>query len=110
MRLRAPSVPLITVDPYFSVWSPADRLTDTATRHWTNRPMQIDGTATIDGVTYRFMGDKNADTIPAMEQLSLDVEALTTTYVFCAAGVELTVLFTTPIIPTDYYLISRPVS
>ena len=110
MRLRAPSVPLITVDPYLSVWSPADRLTDTTTRHWTNKPMTICGTATIDGVTYRFMGDKNADTVPAMEQISLDIEALTTTYIFRAGGVELTALFTTPIIPTDNYLISRPVS
>ena len=110
MRMRAPSVPLITVDPYFSVWSPADRLTDTTTRHWTNRPMVFDGTAEIDGVLYRFMGDKNADSVAAMEQISLDIEAFTTTYVFRAGGVELTVLFTTPIMPDDNYMISRPVS
>ncbi|MBO5270819.1 MAG: DUF5127 domain-containing protein, partial [Clostridia bacterium] len=110
MRMRAPSVPLITVDPYFSLWSPADRLTDTVTRHWTNRPMTFDGTAEIDGVVYRFMGDKHADRIPAMAQIALDVEAFTTTYVFCAGGVELTVLFTTPVMPDDNYMISRPVS
>jgi hypothetical protein len=45
-----------------------------------------------------------------MEQISLDIEAFTTTYIFRAGGVELTALFTTPIIPTDNYLISRPVS
>ncbi len=107
MLLRPPSVPLITVDPYFSLWSPADRLTDTHTCHWTNRPQTLQGVATIDGEEYRFIGNKN---IPAMRQVSLEVEAFTTTYVFEAAGVELTALFTTPILPDDNYLISRPVS
>ena len=110
MILRPPSVPLITVDPYFSLWSPADRLTDTTTRHWTNRPMTVCGIATIDGVDYRFMGDQNAKDIPAMRQIFLDVEAFTTTYIFEAGGVELTALFTAPILPNDNYLISRPVS
>ena len=99
MILRPPSVPLITVDPYFSLWSPADRLTDIHTCHWTNRPMNLQGVATIDGVEYRFIGTKNADKLPAMRQVTLDVEAFTTTYVFEAAGVELTALFTTPILP-----------
>ncbi len=110
MKLRIPSVPLITVDPYFSVWSPADRLSDVTTCHWSNRPMTMIGEATIDGVTYRFMGARQDGQVMAMEQVRLDVEALTTTYVFRAAGVELTALFTTPTIPSDEYLISRPIS
>ena len=108
MRLRAPSYPLITVDPYFSVWSPADKLTDTNTVHWTGKPNKIIGTAVIDGKEYRFMGaDEN---IPAMKQISVDVEAFSTKYVFEKDGVRLTLIFTTPLIPDDLYLLSRPVS
>lgn len=99
MRLRPPSVPLITVDPYFSVWSPADRLTDTPTVHWTGKPNTIVGTAEIDGTTYRFMGKKNrADDTPALTQTSRDCDTFTTSYTFEGAGVILSLTFSTPLL------------
>lgn len=109
MKLRAPSVPLITVDPYFSVWSPADRLTDVATEHWTGKPNTMTGVATIDGKDYFFMGRSNR---PAeyMTQTALNITALTTEYKFTAGGVELTANFSTPLLPDDYYYFTRPVS
>ena len=55
-RLRLPAVPLITNDPYFSIWSPYDHLMDGTTRHWTNMEKPIDGLLRVDGVAYRFLG------------------------------------------------------
>lgn len=110
MNLRAPSYPLITVDPNFSVWSPADRLTDVDTEHWTASPMKICAVATVDGVEYRIIGNPAGNTVPPMTQVKVDLSAFTTTYVFEEAGVRLTLRFTSPILPDDLYLLSRPVS
>ena len=97
-KLRAPSVPLVTIDPYFSVWSPADRLTDRDTTHWTGRANLVLGVATIDGAAYRFIGRGPE---PAMEQTGLDITATSSTYTFRAAGVELVADFTSPLLLDD---------
>ena len=110
MRLRAPSYPLITIDPYFSVWSSADKLTDEDTVHWTGHPNVISGIAEIDGKEYRIIGATNNETIPAMKQVSVDCNAFSTTYVFEENGVRLKLIFTSPILPNDLYMLSRPVS
>ena len=57
--LRLPSVPLVVSDPYFSIWSPYDQLTDGSPRHWTNDEKPLEGLLRVDGKTYRFMGVKN---------------------------------------------------
>ena len=110
MRLRPPATPLITVDPYFSVWCEADRLNEKDTVHWTAKKHPIKGYLTVDGVDYRFIGGECAEGEPILTQVASDMDALTSTYVFEGAGVELTVLFTTPLLPYDFYYLSRPVS
>ncbi|MFA6834306.1 MAG: DUF4964 domain-containing protein, partial [Bacteroidaceae bacterium] len=56
-QLRAPSVPLITSDPYLSIWSPYDELTSGNTEHWTGTEYPLLGVLRVDGKTYRFMGE-----------------------------------------------------
>jgi hypothetical protein len=106
---RPPAVPLIAHNPYFSVWSMADKLTDQNTKHWTGRPQPIFGLARIDGKTWRFMGDDPRE-LPAMEQTGLQVTPTHTIYQFQAGQVSLTVTFFTPAFPKDLDVLSRPVT
>lgn len=105
----APATPLVTCDPYFSIWSPADRLTDADTAHWTGKPHRLTSLASIDGKVYRLMGKEPADA-PALEQKSVTISMTQTTYEFAGDGVKLTLTFTTPALPEDIDLLSRPIT
>jgi Domain of unknown function (DUF4965)/Domain of unknown function (DUF1793)/Domain of unknown function (DUF5127)/Domain of unknown function (DUF4964) len=106
---RPPAVPLVAYDPYFSIWSMSDKLTDSNTRHWTGTEQPLTGLARIDGSNYRFMGATPRQ-VPAMPQVTMRVTALHTVYSFEAAGVSLTVTFFTPDFPRDLDTLSRPVT
>jgi hypothetical protein len=104
---RPPAVPLVANNPYFSVWSMADRLTDDVTRHWTGSPQSIAGLVRIDGKPYRIIGSEPRR-IPAMDQRSLQVLSTRTIYEFEAAGIAITLTFMTPALPYDLDVMSRP--
>ncbi len=106
---RPPAVPLVAHNPYFSVWSMADKLTDQNTKHWTGRQQPFHGLARIDGKTWRFMGEDPRE-LPAMEQTSLEVTPTHTIYQFQGEQVQLTVSFFTPAFPKDLDVLSRPVT
>ncbi|MDD4009336.1 MAG: DUF4965 domain-containing protein [Fermentimonas sp.] len=55
-KLRAPSYPLVTIDPYFNAWSNANNLYDDQVRHWTEKEFPLIGALRVDGNVYRFMG------------------------------------------------------
>lgn len=106
MKMRIPSVPLIAVDPYFSVWS-HDTLTDRFPTHWTGSRNAMLGTLCVDGERFRFLGLSGH---PALPQVSLDMDAMTTTVVYQNDKIRLTARFTSPLLITDLYYASRPVS
>ncbi|NLB44406.1 MAG: DUF5127 domain-containing protein, partial [Clostridiaceae bacterium] len=113
---RPPAVPLVTVDPFFSIWSFSDTLAGDVTRHWTGRPHSLLGLVRIDGQTYRFMGLETEDRsrpvgeLPTLEQTGLAVRATQTTYTFAGAGIRLEASFMAPLLPDDLELVSRPVN
>ncbi len=107
MKLRPPAIPLITIDPFFSVWSFTDKLYDSNTVHWTGSPQKMKGIVTIDGEDFRFMGVGNEKII---EQASFDYNALSTYYTFSNEKIILTLAFTSPLLPDDLDIMSRPVS
>src|SRR5882757_6757381 len=112
---RPPAAPLIANDPYFSVWSMADKLTDAPTKHWSEAAQPMTGLIRIDGHPFRWMGTQprqrpSLSRIDAMQQDALEVTPLHTRYRLSASGVELRVSFFTPSFPQQLDVLSRPVT
>ena len=108
MKLRAPAVPLITVDPYFSVWSRDTAINMEKPVHWTGSPNYMLGSVTVDGKKQVFLG-YNRD-CRKIKQVSLSIDALSTTAVFENDTIVLKAVFTTPLFPDEMHTLSRPVS
>jgi len=110
---RPPAVPLVTHDPYFSLWSMANALTDEPTKHWTGTPHQLHSVIRIDGSAYRLMGTGVSrrfpdEQLPALRQESVAVLPTRSVYRFAGEGVRVTLTFLTPALPQDLELLSRP--
>lgn len=55
-QLRAPAYPLVTHNPYQSIWSMGNELNSSATKHWTGKAHSLTGIVKVDGELYRFLG------------------------------------------------------
>ena len=109
LPFRPPAVPLVTFNPYLSIWSEADHLTDNATRHWTRREHSLVSLIRIDGKAYRLMGNDPAD-VPALPQVGLQVTPTRSIYEFDDGQVHVTLTFMTAALPHDLEVLARPLS
>jgi hypothetical protein len=107
--LRAPATPLIVHDPYFSVWSTYDHLTDGPTRHWTGSAQPINGIIRVDGKSWRYLGDADKS-LPALEETHRDITPTRTMVTLENPQIELRLCFLTPALPNDLDLMARPVT
>ncbi len=117
MKIKACSAPLITVDPYFSVWSPSDELNGNYTCHWTGRRHSLLGMVRVDKKVYTFLGSAlptelvtyryEPDKLP---QTGMEITPTASIYTFENDVLKLNVTFRTPLLLDDPVLFSRPVS
>jgi hypothetical protein len=107
--LRPPAVPLVACDPYFSIWSPGDKLTDVDTTHWTGKPHRLTSQVHIDGKPFRVIGQEPSS-VPALPQTKVEVLPTRTISTYEGAGIRLNLTFLTPALPDDIDILSRPVT
>jgi Glutaminase A six helical-hairpin domain/Domain of unknown function (DUF5127)/Domain of unknown function (DUF4964) len=109
LEVRPPAVPLVTHDPYFCIWSMADKLTDEWPKHWTGKPNGMMAMVMVDGKPFRVMGPEWRR-VPALTQTSVRVYPTRTVYIFTGAGIEVTLTFLSPLLIRDLDIMSRPVT
>ena len=105
--MHLPSYPLITVDPYFSIWSRNNNLSEGDTELWCGMKKRLTGLITVDSVTYSFLGQAQAEPIP---QTACTVTPFATEYTFATEHLRLKVTFWTPLLFEDLHLMSMPCS
>lgn len=106
---RPPAVPLVQNDPFFSVWSCADRLTDCETTHWSGKPQPLGITLVADGEEYRLCGVKPED-CPALEQASTEVRPTQTICRFVKDSLRVELRTSTFKLAGDLDRFTRPVT
>ncbi|MCU0770998.1 MAG: DUF4965 domain-containing protein [Verrucomicrobia bacterium] len=106
---RPPAVPLVTHDPYLSIWSCGDTLNGIETAHWTRTLQPLNCMIRINGEAFRLMGTQPKDVKP-FPQTSVRVWPTRTVYEFANGKVRATLTFLTPALPSDLDLLSRPLT
>ena len=111
MKIKT-SIPLITVDPFFSIWSCSDNLHDEPTRHWCGKASPIFSAVRHKNTLYFLAGMKkdNNQLSSKVRQTGLNVTPLSTEYTFENHIFKAVLTFTTPLLLDRPDIMSRPVS
>lgn len=105
------AVPLIVADPFLSVWSHSEVLTDDVTKHVGGTTHPLEGYVEVDGRLYRFLGTESFDVVGRIAgwdaeagvavQKAVHVTPTQTYVTLEAAGVRFTVVFAAPQLVDD---------
>ena len=116
-QFRPCSVPLFSVDPFFSIWSDGDNLYDAVTKHWSGRRNPVTAGVFVDDKLYRLMGEfacdgdrRSVSFEPFIPQKSLCVMPTRTIYEFENNIIYVKLTFTTAFLPDRLDIASRPVA
>ena len=112
MKIRPAAVPLITVDPFLSVWSCANALGNNATQHWSGKDNPIYTGVVING-KFRPFSAVNSDGLTVrhpIPQTGLKVTPTSSIYTFENNELKATLTFTTPLLLDRLDIMTRPVS
>ena len=115
---RPPSVPVVSCDPFFSIWSPSENPAASDTEIWFGAKQPIRVFVTLDGVKYRIMGgkadlqwrDRGGD-VPALRFAGCEVRPLTSVFRLTDGfGRNVTLECMTPKFTDNLDVFSRPVA
>ncbi|KAF2720917.1 DUF1793-domain-containing protein, partial [Polychaeton citri CBS 116435] len=107
---RPPAIPLAVRSPYLNVWQAAGLdggnggyLAGQWPSHWSGNPVGWSGLIRVDGRSYTWMGQPNADlNLPTANQTAFSYTSTRSTFIMDIAGsVSMNVTFLSPVVPND---------
>lgn len=108
INYKLAAYPLLTIDPFISIWSYTEKPYTTDTRTWFGQNKPIALTATVDGTEYSLMGRRKGMSHGEVE--AIDVTPTCTRYDFVCGGVKVEIAFRAPFLMDDLDLCSTPVN